>query len=212
VNILSRLTDLSRQIAGATQSAQESTAALRAQINSKREELRRVQTAFPPKNEVKEIRCREIRETAAAYSAEDPIRFVRAIQFTPRRAIEWRELCALAGPVVEEAVCDAIDRAEYVPGPPAAERPGMIARLERELAELEGAEERAIDEAAAAGVSIAHRPEVITRRQREAGDRASLEKWQAGVRERQVAVDQRAATRRSVTTSAYLSSVHRHGS
>jgi hypothetical protein len=203
MSVLSKLTDLSRQIAGATQRAQASIAEMREQIAAKRDEVFRVQTSYPPKDELKEMRRLEILETAAAYLAEDPLSFVRSMPFTPRHTMEWRELCATAGSVVEQDFCDKIDRAEYVAGPSAAERPVEIARLERELAELEAAEEQAIDEATAAGVAIQHQPEVITRRQREAAERERHDKWTAAARTRQARVDRSVATR-VVGSSEYL--------
>ena len=53
---------------------------------------------------------------------------------------------------------------DYQAGPLEAARPALIARLRAERAELEAAEEQLIDDAAAAGIVIEHRPEVQHRR------------------------------------------------
>jgi hypothetical protein len=204
MNVLTKLSDLAAQIAGATQSVQANIAELRRQIAEKRAELRRVVSAPPPKADVKALRVQEIRAATAAYLAEDPTRFVRGLSFTPRQEIGWYQLCALAGPILEERVCAAIDLAEYVPGPPLADKGKVIAGLERELAELEAAEERAIDEATAAGVPIAHRTEVVQRRAQRADKERLDAEWVAAARQRQERVNQIAAQRVTVGRSEYL--------
>jgi hypothetical protein len=48
-----------------------------------------------------------------------------------------------------------------------AERPAQLERLRAELVELEGAEEKLVDELIANGIVVDHRPEVLARREDE---------------------------------------------
>jgi hypothetical protein len=96
---------------------------------------------------------------------------------------------------------------DYQPGPPAAERPALIATLERELAELQAGEEGMIDAAAANGVAIAHRPEVIQRREAEAAQRKREEAAIAMRKAREEAINrahEEARARGRVAHSPYL--------
>ena len=83
----------------------------------------------------------------------------------------------------------------------------MIARLEGELAELEGAEERLIYDAREAGVNIEHRTEVTQRRDQEARGRQLEEEKIANRKARDGAREEwYAAPRRRAGHSRYLQS------
>jgi hypothetical protein len=216
MSILSKLTDLGREIAKATQSVQENIAELRAQIAAKRMELAHAQDAPLPREEIK-VRIRSwVTEAGELWRRQRADRllydFGRPAGPSPSWSwienMTWGAACFLCPEQVTAALTGQIEATEYVAGPPARERPAAVARLSKELADLEAAEESAIDEAAQAGVQIAHRPEVVKRRLEEAGRKDRQEKWTAGARERQSAIDQRPATRRSVS-SPYLDAMTR---
>jgi hypothetical protein len=81
---------------------------------------------------------------------------------------------------------EAVGAYAYTPGPAQVERAAVVATLEAELAELERAEEQFVDEAMAAGVTIAHRAEVTERRERERSQRERVER--AAEAERRAAI------------------------
>ena len=77
-------------------------------------------------------------------------------------------LCAGA-PDVAATLLQRLVRAVPTPaaGTASHDRAAQVARLQRDLDELGAAEERFIDEAAASGIAIAHRPDVVQRRDNE---------------------------------------------
>jgi hypothetical protein len=79
-------------------------------------------------------------------------------------AIPWGVTCAAAPDEAIRFLTALIKAIPFEEGPPSAERPALIARLQGALAELEVEEERLVDEAQAAGSSILHRREVQERR------------------------------------------------
>lgn len=82
---------------------------------------------------------------------------------------DWLGALCAGDPARAEAMLSTlVSRVEYQPGPPASERAARRAELETELANIEAAEEQAIDAAAEAGLLIAHREEVTQRRANEA--------------------------------------------
>jgi hypothetical protein len=87
--------------------------------------------------------------------------------------------CAAEPEEASRFVKQLYTKLSYEAGPASADRPAMLAQLESELAELEAAEEKLIDEAVAAGVTIPHRPEVILRRANEARERELNERHAA---------------------------------
>ena len=104
-------------------------------------------------------------------------------------------LCAVDEALMVRLLSELPNVIPFEAGPPSPERPALIERLEQELANLERTEEAAIDAAAEAGVAIAHRPEVLQRRQNEARARELEERALADRRRRQAALDAEAADR-----------------
>ncbi len=74
-------------------------------------------------------------------------------------------MCYLLGDVLRERLSAELAQVDYQPGPPAAERPGLIEKLEADLLAQEVVEERLVVEAEAAGLEIPRRldcnPEVV---------------------------------------------------
>ena len=62
--------------------------------------------------------------------------------------MEWRYAVLFYGNAMKQHFRELVRATDYAPGPPAAERPALVARLARELAELEEAETVLVDEAA----------------------------------------------------------------
>ena len=107
----------------------------------------------------------------------------------------WGAMCA-GDPARAEAQLEAlVARVQYAEGPSQADRPAILDRLTRELQELEADEEGAIDAMNAAGVQIAHRPEVVERREQAARVKEIEERRSVDSRQRQAAIDNRPRTR-----------------
>lgn len=122
-------------------------------------------------------------------------------------ALPWGAVCAAEPDRAVAFVMALIRQVPYDVGTRADERPALIDRLTRDLADAEAREEADVDAAQTAGVDIAHRPEVLTRRASEAERRARDERRAAEQLERQGVVNDEAAVhvRRSrVGESDYL--------
>lgn len=209
---------ISKKLASATNTVTNEIADLRRRIDDTRNELQRARSAPVPREEINERI-----ELAVEQSAEEWLKRSQNVVEGPGRLgdahlrgrirlpwstfqpLEWGALCAGAPDHASAILTGLVDATEYEPGAGAAERPALIERLEAELAELEQAEELLVDEAAEAGVQIAHRPEVVERRQRERLDREAEEHRVRDRRLRQEAVDAAHASRRRTSgRSPYL--------
>ena len=127
------------------------------------------------------------------------------------RLMTWPAYCA-AFPDQACAFLDALGaRVPYEAGLPIADRPPALEQLQHEIDKLEAADEDAVDQAAAAGVHLEHRPEVLERRTRSARQRELEEEAVTDRRLRQEAIDaDRAerATRPRAGESQYLKTGH----
>lgn len=74
-------------------------------------------------------------------------------------------LCAGAPDQAEAVLTALVRRTSFEPGTPAADRPAVLERLGREVTALETQEETLVDQAAADGLDVAHRPDVLERRE-----------------------------------------------
>jgi len=221
VKTASLIQTIRKKLTSATESAVTEITELRRRIDETRAELEHARGAAVPVEKIVEARIPQaVREAAEEWRA----RYGSSLIHGPGRLGDpglngrvkllwsWHEpisfgALAAADPAYAGDLLLALVRGtEYRPGAPSAERPALIARLEAELAELEETEERLIDEAAAAGVSIAHRAEVITRRQEEQLERDREERRIADRKRRQEAVDARHARRARGGRSKYLES------
>lgn len=219
MTIASLLKSAAAKFAGATRDLKDELLKMRERIGATREQLRRLQEdRLPIAEVVRDVIPRVVAE-AGAFWLQDRGNALLAGNFalaapsvTGSRQLPW----AITDPLPWGAFCVAFpDQAAqllegllravpYEEGLPSAERPALIERLTRELAELEAAEERFVDEAAEAGVVIEHRPEVITRRQNEAR-RLEREARDAAVRqEREAAINARQSAPTPPVRSEYL--------
>lgn len=229
MNIRETLTNITRDLAGAAKSALAAALTMenhirevREQISAKHRELDAARGEKIPRRELVERFRAMVDERAARFGRVPP-----AGQTWPNAAAmfrdlgDWRNpnatvevrnmselldlLCFVAGDALKAGAPRLLSIEVWTDGLPASERPEAITRLEREVAQLEAAEEEAITLAAQANVVIARRPEVAARLQQEADASARQERWTAGQRERQAVIDQRpeGATSRS-SVSAYI--------
>lgn len=206
-SVIDKFKTLARTLTSAATTMTDAIAQRRQQIVEKAKEVQHARTDLIPVSEIIETRIPETVHEAGAYAIADlgPI-LIQGIgapvlggsvrlPWDPKSPLEWRVICA-AMPETAIAILTALVRQiQYEPGPSSAERPATIERLERELAALEIEEEAAVDQACAAGVQIAHRAEVIARRQAEARQRELVEAATADRRRRQEAIDAKAAAR-----------------
>jgi len=127
----------------------------------------------------------------------------RTLPWNLDSALPWGAVCVSDPAGAARILEGLVKNIRYEAGPPSSERPAILDRLMRELAELETGEERFVDEAAAAGVQIRHRPEVEAARQQEAR-RVELQAAAQAERARQEAeIDRRQRLPRG-EASAYL--------
>jgi hypothetical protein len=177
------ITDLRRKLTGTTTELQSEIARLRSEITERSKALQHAQRAPLPVEEIMATRIprvveehgrRWLDEHGSTLISSDRDRALgspglRGSIYLPwADALPWGALCAARPDLAREILAALVGQVAYEPGPPLAERPALIARLERELAELEQGEEQIVDEACGSGVVIEHRPAVRERRQAEA--------------------------------------------
>ncbi len=221
MGIINRVKDLGARFTAATREAREEITEMRERIKALRREINALRYAPVPAAEIHE----RAREAVAARGARWLEEHGRGLFGTAEN--RWRPLgtyaaeghhklprgietdlfgfmCAANPDHALQLLDGLVAATPFEAGPPSDERPALIARLERELAELEAAEEAAIDEACAAGVTIAHRADVVQRRATEANKREMDERAADDRRRRQDLLDRDAAERAHVGRSEYL--------
>jgi len=177
---LDALTTMTTTIATATKDLTESIATIRAEIVAKQQALDRAINLPRPKAEQVARAETLVAIEAAAYldSAEACIHGDRGLGYPgegePRLSwsrfdpVPWGAMC-LAEPARAVALLTGIImRVDVETGLPTNERPAIVARLRQELTDLQRSEETAVDAANAAGLGLAHRPDVVERRAKEA--------------------------------------------
>lgn len=197
------LTSLRDRLRSATSAARAETDEMRAAIQTARVELKHAQRGPLPLDEIQDRIVAAVRSAGARWLAEHGPTLIRSegglaaynakyggrAPFVVADPIPFGAWCAGAPDTMVALLGGLYAAVPYEAGPPSPERPTLIARLERELAELERAEEAVIDDAAAAGIAISHRPEVVRRRQEEARRREREEREIADRARRQAALD-----------------------
>ncbi len=186
MSVTKLLGDLRKKLTGATTALHDEIARLRGEIDDKRAALDNARRAPLPVEEIRAERIpRLVEEHARAWldgngtslvygerslGAPTPRGYI-SLPWIPSEPLPWGALCAADPDQAAGIIANLVRQVAYEAGPPSAERPALIEKLERELAELEQVEEQIIDEAVGSGVTIAHRPEVLERRTREARQR-----------------------------------------
>lgn len=210
--MIKRLADLGRDLAAALRSASADVATLREQIRTRRRERDAATTAPCPPDEVVARFEAWVDQTGAWWRSETGAGLVMHAfgaaagpksPWGPDATVQWGALCGLFAPMLKQEFGELVRATAYVAGPASAARAGLVERLERELAEVESTEERLIDEAATAGVQIAHRPEVVQRREAERLKRERAEAAEVVRLAHEAAINARPAWR-AAARSAYL--------
>lgn len=165
---------------------------LRAEDDTIAADHRALASALPPKAEVIAAAETRIDADAAAWAREHGTRLVAAaggrLHVSPAGEVLgivpgdlFAAFGALSGQLDPVAALAAlmplefkrrvraiIEATDYTPGPPLAQRPAMIAELRNRRTELEDQHRRLVDEAAAAGITLADLPANVGRRLAEA--------------------------------------------
>jgi len=215
MSIIDNLRAIRARMAKATNSVSDDIQGLRAQIAAKREELKRLSSTAAPRAEIEERVHDLVAKTGENWIAREgwsviyhlgsPVRSAAAPWMAKNGSIPWEVQCAADPKAAADMLLGLVARIEYAEGPALADRPALIAKAEADLADLEAGEEELVDEACEAGLVIAHRPEVVTRRGNAARN-AQLEAEKIADRAaRQAALDQGHRARPRVGRSAYLS-------
>lgn len=224
MNLLTKITGLGREIHDATSTVTTNLAKFREAIAAKTRELSDAKGLPVTKDELAERFCRMVDERAAYFASggrQGPYDFrpTAASFFAPPgvwavpqpvrvASVDdlFSVLCLLAGDTLKAGAPAAIARMEgWGEGMSATERPQTIARIERELAELEKAEEALVDEMNAAGIRVEHRPEVTQRRYAEARRKELADRAAENRRAREAALNQQHASRtRAMMPNLYL--------
>jgi hypothetical protein len=187
---LARVTGAQHAALTATQQVQKELTAAREAIAAKRGELQRQGELLPPQSELIAHAERLVDETAAAYGGDHTHTFLASLAgrmlpgylsgrdttvaprpqlpFEASAPLPFAATCFLFPRETKAAFRAAVLAQHYEAGVPSADRGPLLARLSRELAELETIEEGLVDAMAANGIVVAHRPEVVQRRDREA--------------------------------------------
>lgn len=188
---LKKLTGTKNAAEQAVAQLQEELATARETIAVKRAELERARTALWPKAELIAEAERLVDETGQAWAKDYTYSFLQRLAgrlsnvelaggtttfhpgyaelpFSAREAPPFAAMCYFRASEWKEAFRAAITRASYEPGTARADRPAQLERLARELADVEALEENIVDSMAASGITVAHRPEVVVRRDSEA--------------------------------------------
>jgi len=167
-----------------------------------RAELRRehktLSRALPSLNEIEQTLRRSAGETAQSGLAEYGPAILSRLANPARRRYEpvlpnglspWMLACMADVDAAVETVMAVVRKVAPEAGVPSAERVARLAAIDVEIAELDAAEEAFIDRAQAAGITIAHSPETIRRRENEARLRALDEAKTADALARHKAID-----------------------
>jgi hypothetical protein len=216
MSLVSTIRDLGQKLRAATATITESIASARAEIAAKQHALGHAQRGPRPPAEVME-QFNVWVDAMTAHQAKEyglglvTLRFGAApgadhggSPWTPNAEMTWGFACLFLGAELKRRFAELVKSVPYEAGPAEADRLGVIERLTRELAAADAREEALIDEAAAAGVVIAHRPEVVERRTQEARRRELAERAEADRKEREAALNRRHTERGGPVPSPYL--------
>lgn len=192
MNIVDNVKAIAKKLTSATDSITGEIAKLRASIAEKRKALGNATGAPRPVEEIIRDRIPEtVAESGRIWLRDRGSSLIRGdhslgstkagsvrLPWTFQEAPPWGAICAGCPDLATEILETLIRQVPYEAGPATSDRAAVIARLERDLAELEAVEEGIVDQAAEAGVAIQHRPEVVQRRNTEAR-RRELEEQKA---------------------------------
>ena len=182
MNIAGAIEAIRQKLSRGTSAVSAGLADLRDRISEKREELRHAERAPLPIEDLAPRIAARVEADGDAWLARFGGQLVageRSIgRWSPRNVVlpevgGWGAICAAdpeaAASHLEALIAGALER--HPPGVPLGERQRLVERLQSELGQLDEAEEGLVDEANILGLDLAHRPEVL--RRREAAKRAA---------------------------------------
>lgn len=222
--VASTIVKARRGLEQASAQLRDGLAALRDAIVAKRDELRAVASgpmtledseAFI-RAEVKEEGDRWLREDrgslARRFTNPNPAHrgsVNRGVPWSANEAPPWGLRCVTEPEACVAMLLAIVERsgAAANAGLPLKDRPPVIARLRDELAALETEEEQLVDSLLEAGITVAHRAEVVQRRQNEAAEAERKREQEAREAARLKALDETHEKRANVGRSRYLASV-----
>lgn len=210
MSTVEKMKSLAKKLTSATSTIVDEIGKARREIAEKRRELQHATDAPVPISEIVERIQAHVREVGAVWLAEYGSSLISGDRgagsppWSYTGSPPWGAICASDPDYAVSFLRWIAERVPYEPGPASAERPEIIRRLELELAEIELLEENLIDDAAGAGVNVAHRPEVIQRRDAEARQRHHEERAAEARLERQKFLDDAHARRPRTGLSEYL--------
>jgi hypothetical protein len=191
---------ITSKLRSATKGALEQISEIRRRISETRAGLRQLETAPLPRAEIQERAATTVQQAGAVWLKDNARNVLTGLGTFNKKAtllavkhgdelMSWGAFCASDPQAAITRLLAVVEQTDYQPGPASALRPDLIAAAALELAALEDAEEKLVDEAAAVGIVIEHRPEVLQRRQQEHRQRELEEQRVADRRRRQEALD-----------------------
>jgi hypothetical protein len=209
--VVDTVREISTALRGATAAVTDQVASLRAAIAAARAALAEASGPLPPPEVIARFE-EAVDATAAYWRREHAVGWIvhnlgmahpPNVPWAANTSLTWGEACTLLGPELKQRFAALVAATPYQFGPPAVERPALLEQRRAALAQLETEEEQLIEDAAASGVVIAHRPEVVARRATEARERELAAAQERDRLARQEQLDRHYATRR-VTDSPSL--------
>jgi len=222
MSVIDTIKALTRKLTSTTSVVSDELSAMRTGLRDLRAELKQVRTAPLTMAEI-EDRAREVveREGQRAVREIGPalLRSDRGLASPLSARVElpgrpghpgsdlmsWPALCAADPERAVAHLMALVRRVELTPGLPAAIRDARVQELTAQIAEIEQAEEKFVDDANKLGLGIAHRPDVVQRRSDEARARQLAEEGLNDRKARQAALDQAYERRPRATVSEYVS-------
>jgi hypothetical protein len=200
---LRRATIAAEEAGKADEQLLEAVATVQEAIARKDAELKAARTAYPPRADRLAIDGARVDALAARYRVEHKHEILSGLDLREPGPVTKEWLCAHLGPLVKSGRSAIIAAMEYSEGPPVAEQPAEVARLERELAEMKTEEERFID-GLPPRLKVPHRPETSQRRESERLRREEHEAREANRTAREDQINAHHAQQPRVARSDYL--------
>lgn len=198
------IAELSAELAQASERMSSGVTELRARISSGRDAVTEMEGAPCARSEQLTRATEMVRRAGDAWyrrwAYEAKLR-VSSSKYAPDWPgdFSFGALCFAVPDIAQSIAIGLVDRLALSGGVTSDERARALKELRGRLVELETAEERAVDEAIAAGIPLRHRPEVVDRREIEAIERERDERLNADREARHQAIDDRAVASENLT-------------
>ncbi len=200
---LRRATIAAEEAGKADEQLLEAVASVQEAIARKDAELKAARIAYPPRADRLAIDAGRVDALAALYRKDHKHEILSGLDLREPGPVTKEWLCAHLGPLVKSGREAILAAMEYVEGPPVAEQPAVVRRLESELAEMKIEEEAFID-GLPPRLKVPHRPETLQRRETERRQAEQREAADANRAEREKAINEHHAARPRVAYSSYV--------